>query len=29
MKEEEVTLFNGNPPMCRCKIIIGTVLTQL
>jgi len=29
MKEEEVTLFSGNPPMCRRTIIIGATLTQL
>jgi len=29
MKEEEVTLFSGNPPMCRRGMIIGTLLIRL
>jgi hypothetical protein len=29
MKEEEVTLAGGNPPMCRLTLFIGTLLTRL
>jgi hypothetical protein len=29
MKEEKVTLFSGNPPMCRRTVFIGILSTQL